>query len=414
MPVVTAGSESLPLFHNYICEHQWHCSQSAIPVIIIAIILAVVFLPRQSRKQQFPDTPICVTQHVTWTTRARCSLIKSTISSVSNCWVQLKQGQGHFEKWANRAVSRGEASGTALVGLGGSREGGDMEEEERAPAEPRSRGVSKEWSDGAGISSGLPSPDQLLVTAEQSNYVGYGAKGIQEEGSIIGDARFGEPVGLNTGSGSDVIKEARGRVSASFGDYMADDEHILYGTREWITHTASDSAKRPHTPWPLTPPASAAGVSSGLATGEGHLRSIAIPSRIATGFHPTRNIGSEESTEKDGAIHRSDGRTSPSSYPPTSPLLPPAPPTEHEAFDPAAVMFPGPARDGGIRVVPPHSHGSEHGPSNMQIASSPDNPGASWARHTRVYGGGVCLACAAAAAGEGGFYGDSVRPEDRR
>jgi len=38
--------------------------------------------------------------------------------------------------------------------------------------------------------------------------------------------------------------------------------------------------------------------------------------------------------------------------------------------------------------------------------------GTGWTRHTRVYGGGVCLACMAA--GGGGFYGDRVPPEHKR
>lgn len=418
MPVVTAGSKSLPLLHGYICEHQWYCSGLAVSVIIVAAILAVVSVPYQIKKRHLPKTPSCVSpagQHVTWTPRASCSTIESNISSVLEYWVQLKQGQGRFEKRANRAVSRGEACGTALVGLGGSREGGNMEEEERVSAKSRSRGVSKNWSDGAELSSGSPSPNKLLVAAEQSSHVGIragnAAKDLHEDKKDIGQARSGGFVGVSSGSGSGVIQDARGRLPTSFGEHMADDEHILYGARDLISHATPDSGKWSHSPWPLTPPASAAST-----TEEGHSKSIAIPSRIATGSRSMGIIGGEGSRQSDGALYRSDDGISPSSYPPTSPLLPPAPPTAHEAFDPAAVMFPGPARDGGIRVVPPHTHGSEGaGPSSVQVARSHEGPGASWTRHTRVYGGGVCLACAAAAAaGEGGFYGDSVRPEDRR
>lgn len=47
-----------------------------------------------------------------------------------------------------------------------------------------------------------------------------------------------------------------------------------------------------------------------------------------------------------------------------------------------------------------------------QMISVTDDSGAGWKRHTRVYGGGVCLACAASGGG-GGFYGASVRPEDK-
>jgi hypothetical protein len=86
---------------------------------------------------------------------------------------------------------------------------------------------------------------------------------------------------------------------------------------------------------------------------------------------------------------------SPSSYPPTSPLLPPAPPSDGE-----------------------EEHGSKvpreidvHG----DILSVVDDDGAGWTRHTRVYGGGVCLACAASGGDHsGGFYGATVRPEEMR
>jgi hypothetical protein len=51
-----------------------------------------------------------------------------------------------------------------------------------------------------------------------------------------------------------------------------------------------------------------------------------------------------------------------------------------------------------------------------EIVSMLNSDGAGWTRHTRVYGGGVCLACAAAGRehGDGGFYGATVRPEEMR
>jgi hypothetical protein len=48
-----------------------------------------------------------------------------------------------------------------------------------------------------------------------------------------------------------------------------------------------------------------------------------------------------------------------------------------------------------------------------EIISVVDDAGHGWKRHTRVYGGGVCLACLASG-GQGGFYGDRVPLEDRR
>ncbi|PHH65587.1 hypothetical protein CDD81_2022 [Ophiocordyceps australis] len=47
-----------------------------------------------------------------------------------------------------------------------------------------------------------------------------------------------------------------------------------------------------------------------------------------------------------------------------------------------------------------------------EIISVLNNEGAGWTRHTRVYGRGVCLACAASGGGGGGFYGTTVTPEE--
>lgn len=84
---------------------------------------------------------------------------------------------------------------------------------------------------------------------------------------------------------------------------------------------------------------------------------------------------------------------SPSSYPPTSPLLPPPPPSSSE-----------------LQV---DSLGHRDVDVKGQIISVLNDDGAGWTRHTRVYGGGVCLACAASG-GEGGFYGAAVTPEEMR
>ncbi|RSL42539.1 hypothetical protein CEP53_012141 [Fusarium sp. AF-6] len=88
-----------------------------------------------------------------------------------------------------------------------------------------------------------------------------------------------------------------------------------------------------------------------------------------------------------GLSDAADLTFSPSSYPPTSPLLPPAPPN---------------AGAKGIDV-------------QGEIIGVLDAEGAGWTRHTRVYGGGVCLACAASGGNHGGgFYGATVRPEEMR
>ncbi|KAK2006189.1 hypothetical protein LZ32DRAFT_108748 [Colletotrichum eremochloae] len=87
---------------------------------------------------------------------------------------------------------------------------------------------------------------------------------------------------------------------------------------------------------------------------------------------------------------------SPSSYPPTSPLLPGPPPIYGEIlYDEATnreILVQG------------------------EIISLLDDAGQGWKRHTRVYGGGVCLACAASGddGHHGGFYGENVLPEEKR
>ncbi|TLD34318.1 hypothetical protein PspLS_01680 [Pyricularia sp. CBS 133598] len=94
-----------------------------------------------------------------------------------------------------------------------------------------------------------------------------------------------------------------------------------------------------------------------------------------------------------------------SSFPPASPLLPPPPPGSDNY---------------GPDLVPPlgqHSHmdGQEdhddyeigHGYEHM--SHQDDVP--IWMRHTRSFGGGVCLACLA---NGGGFYGENVPLEERR
>jgi hypothetical protein len=87
-----------------------------------------------------------------------------------------------------------------------------------------------------------------------------------------------------------------------------------------------------------------------------------------------------------------DMNPSPSSYPPTNQLLPPPPPGHADGED----------------VKPEWDVRGE-------ILSVLDREGAGWTRHTRVYGGGTCLACAATGGNhQGGFYGATVRPEEMR
>lgn len=97
---------------------------------------------------------------------------------LTSTWAGARQGQGHFEKQASWAISRGEASGTAQVGLGGPAQGscsGTMEQEDRTAhtGSKGSRGVSIDSSYGNGQeSSGLPRPDlpPFPAAAEESRH----------------------------------------------------------------------------------------------------------------------------------------------------------------------------------------------------------------------------------------------------
>ncbi|KAM0250917.1 hypothetical protein ACHAQJ_008412 [Trichoderma viride] len=86
-----------------------------------------------------------------------------------------------------------------------------------------------------------------------------------------------------------------------------------------------------------------------------------------------------------------DSAFSPSSYPPSVGLLPPAPPSGLD--------------------LDTDDHGHRNVNVQGEIISVLDREGAGWSRHTRVYGGGACLACAASG---GGFYGATVTPEEMR
>ncbi|KAI1162857.1 hypothetical protein F5B18DRAFT_362642 [Nemania serpens] len=77
----------------------------------------------------------------------------------------------------------------------------------------------------------------------------------------------------------------------------------------------------------------------------------------------------------------------PSSFPSSSPILPLAP---HAALESMEMDVAG------------------------GLDSAMDDSGDGWRRHTRVYGGGVCLACMASGDSHGGFYGENVPMDQRR
>lgn len=427
MPVITASSNSAPLIDGLSSEIQWLYPRLPVSLVLLTVVLVGLVFRRQVVRQQLVKRLALVNPaeaDITCTAGSPVSR-NITISSPvvpAYCWAQpTEQGQGRVENWhAKLAVSRRGAGGTALAGPRGARKGGRMEEEHGSPPSSsgsRSRGVSTtDGTDEVKVSGGLSFlSGQLLSRAERSNHVTtsviHDAPVLREDHQHrMEESRFaGVSAGLTHGSGPGTP----GRMSTSFfGHHMMDDEHILYGVQDpddsgsavdrWSPSTHRSEQDFTKSLSPLAPPASTGRPPSlHVPAHEERAKTIAIPSRTSTG-------GSSR------AVYLTEDAASPSSYPPTSPLLPPPPATTYEAFDPAAVMFPGPARDGGIKMVPvDRDEIGEPAHVHAHISDGVAESGQSWKRHTRVYGGGVCLACAAAA-GEGGFYGDSVRPEDKR
>jgi hypothetical protein len=132
--------------------------------------------------------------------------------------------------------------------------------------------------------------------------------------------------------------------------------------------------------------AAASASADGAASSPGTPRRLSYTKVLPIGIPSSGTSSKETVAAKDSFA--------PSSFPSSSPLLPPPPPGHnHEALYEAA-------------------ESQQEIDVQGEIISVLDNSGAGWKRHTRVYGGGVCLACMAA--GGGGFYGDKVPPEHRR
>lgn len=406
--------------------------------------------------------------------------------------MRLGQGLGCCEKQANRTVSRGEASGTAPVGLGGFWDGSRMEDEERTqiPVGSMSREVSTDWSDGTEQSSSHPSPSETVPVAEQSDHVrplpfhegALPAYAERHQGGMDHDGLGNiQDVGVEPRSGC-VWEAPHPTMTPLFGQHVIDDEHILYRSNG-PSYSRSPIGRGPPTPGhfelnfsrpppPAMPtPASrfahgfqqsfmedprpsgkpinsrlidvgavdadsphlmggqessnrddfisaiwTSSETSRMVDSVGRMSTTRRSTRYAKGIAIPSNSASDIrlSSGTDDQVRRrdvnSDGAISPSSYPLTSPLLPP--PTTDYSLDTSAIMFPGTGAviDGGFRMVPASNNHNEARLTHVHTAF--ENSNAGWKRHTRVYGGSVCLACAASK--DGGFYGSSVRPEDRR
>lgn len=110
-------------------------------------------------------------------------------------------------------------------------------------------------------------------------------------------------------------------------------------------------------------------------------------------------------TEYDYHDVRPDG---PSSFPPTSPLLPPPPPGS-DNYDYALDLL-SPVYQDSHMDDDAEDHGNYEITHHHEDMSQQDDVPI-WMRHTRSFGGGVCLACLA---NGGGFYGENVPLEERR
>ncbi|KAI1362578.1 hypothetical protein F5Y08DRAFT_270766 [Xylaria arbuscula] len=109
------------------------------------------------------------------------------------------------------------------------------------------------------------------------------------------------------------------------------------------------------------------------------------PQKIYTRISPLDPLQPSSSAETH--LEESLSTFAPSSFPSSSPILPLAP---HAAL-----------------------HLQENDVTDDMISVT-DDLGADWKRHTRVYGGGVCLACLASGGHDGGFYGENVPLDQRR
>ncbi|KAI0972162.1 hypothetical protein F4678DRAFT_52897 [Xylaria arbuscula] len=90
--------------------------------------------------------------------------------------------------------------------------------------------------------------------------------------------------------------------------------------------------------------------------------------------------------------------------------------TEPELEDTSSTLAPSSFPSSSqILPIAPHAalHSTEYGVTGDLLSATGDS-GAGWQRHTRVYGGGVCLACLAAGDEDGGFYGENVPLDQRR
>ncbi|KAI0473213.1 hypothetical protein GGR56DRAFT_605174 [Xylariaceae sp. FL0804] len=176
----------------------------------------------------------------------------------------------------------------------------------------------------------------------------------------------------------------------------------------------------------LTPPT----LSAGVYTFHDRRPSIAASSMGDLGgsyvHHPSAGYASAFAPDS-GPPGVSDGQNSRSApktpFPQMLPLDPLQPVSMADTATDMPYLSPGylspgsyPSSSPALPLAPHHSLGHWDADVYGEEASVTDDSGAAWERHTRVYGGGVCLACMASGGHghEGGFYGDNVPMDQRR
>ncbi|KAI1283977.1 hypothetical protein F5Y07DRAFT_95867 [Xylaria sp. FL0933] len=172
-------------------------------------------------------------------------------------------------------------------------------------------------------------------------------------------------------------------------------------------------------PMPLTPPIP----SSTVFPFED--RRLSVAASTHNDFDPTLTYGLNSdfsSPESAGTTFRGARASSPMSsrrsYTTVLPINPlqPSSSTEPELRDTSSTFAPS-SFPSSNPILPLAPHAALHSGEvdvTGEIISAADNSGADWKRHTRVYGGGVCLACLASGGHDGGFYGENVPLDQRR
>ncbi|EEY15996.1 conserved hypothetical protein [Verticillium alfalfae VaMs.102] len=188
-----------------------------------------------------------------------------------------------------------------------------------------------------------------------------------------------------------------------------------------IVTRSSMIMSRPPPPPPLTPPE----LATTIFSIDGHRYSQArTTSELDTSFFQQPNPDYMSSTATAQQIGSATAKQVPitprrRSYTRTIPINPtasstPSPRTPLDissSYPPTSYMLPGPPPGHMVEYPVSPQEIEVHG----EIISALDDDGAGWTRHTRVYGGGVCLACASSGGeGHGGFYGKNVPPEHMR